>query len=267
MLLVISALIILGGIGYPVVFDVAASFRRNRFRWWDDLHIHSKLMIIGTTTFLFGGFFAILFFEWNNPHTASMSTYEKVVNAFFQSVTTRTAGFNSVDLTTYSNASLIVMMMLMIVGAGACSTGGGIKVTTFSMLVLHAFAKFRSKDKVTVFRRTIPQIAIDRAIATTMLFITLALFGMIAVSAIEEIGHTEEAERREFLQIVFEVVSALGTVGLSINDTWNLLPGSKLVIIILMFVGRLGPIAFFSALSTNPQKGTLQYASEEPITG
>ncbi len=263
----IMLLIVVGGLGYPVVFDIASCMNRFGRRWWDELHIHSKLMLLGTTVLILGGFTAILYLEWNNPQSEDRTTYEKILSAMFQSITSRTAGFNSVDLTKYGNATLIVIMVLMMIGAGPCSTAGGMKVSTIMMVALHALAKFRSQDKVTVYRRTIPQAAIDRAIATTMLFSIVALVGMIAVLAIEEVGTSEDGQRREFLQIAFEAISALGTVGLSINDTWNLLPASKIVIIILMFVGRLGPIVFFSALSTAPKRITLQYASEEPITG
>jgi len=265
---VISGLIIIGGIGYPVLFDLAGRHRRSGFNGlWDDLHIHSKLIILGTIALLVGGFFAILVLEWNNPNASDQSLYTRAMIAGFQSVTCRTAGYNSVDLTTFGNATLIVIMILMLIGAGPCSTAGGMKVTTFFMIIIHAYSRFRGRPNVTVFRRTIPAIAIDRAIATAILFFTVATFGSVLMLSIEQIGQTRETQRIQFLQIIFEVVSALGTVGLSINETWNLTPLSKIVLVLLMFVGRLGPIAFFAALSTSSSKSRIQYASEEPITG
>ena len=265
---VISGLIIIGGIGYPVLFDVAGRHRRNGFSGlWDDLHIHSKLIILGTGALLIVGFFAILILEWNNHNASNQSLYTRCMIAAFQSVTCRTAGYNSVDLTTFGNATLIVIMILMLIGAGPCSTAGGMKVTTFFMIAIHAYSKFRGQQNVTIFRRTIPAIAIDRAMATAILFVTVVTIGSVLLLSIEQIGQTRDTQRFQFLQIVFEVVSALGTVGLSINETWNLTPLSKLVLVILMFVGRLGPIAFFSALATSSPKPRIQYASEEPITG
>ncbi len=266
-IITIASLIIVGGIGYPVLFDVAANLKRSKRVDWVNLHLHSKLTILGTVLLLVGGFLSILGLEWNNPSFEGESTWFRIITAAFQSVTCRTAGFNSVDLTRFGNGTLIVMMLLMLIGAGPCSTAGGMKVTTFLMLVVHAMNRFRGRQNVTMFRRTIPQIAIDRAMATTMLFFSVGAVASIALLSLEQIGQTRETQRFQFLQIVFEVVSAMGTVGLSINDTYNMTTASKLVLVALMFVGRLGPISFFSALANSPGKAGLQYASEEPITG
>jgi trk system potassium uptake protein len=262
-----AALIIIGGLGYPVFFDIASCYKKNRKNWWIDLHIHSKIMLLGTTVLITCGFLSILALEWDNPLTSNMTTYERVLSALFQSITCRTAGFNSVNLLEYGNATLIVMMLLMFIGAGPCSTAGGVKVSTIAMIFGKATSRFRSREHVSAFRRTIPDFAIDRAVTTVMLYVTVALVGSIAILAFEDFGSAEINERDEFLKNVFEVISALGTVGLSITNTAEFLPPSKIVLVMLMFVGRIGPIAFFSALSTSPKKAALTYASEEPLTG
>lgn len=263
----ISALIVTGGIGYPVLFDLGAAFRRSRWRFWDDLHMHSKMMLLGSAALLVGGFATILLLEWNNDAFVGEPVGGRLAIAAFQSVTTRTAGFNSVDLTRLGNATILVIMMLMFVGGGACSTAGGVKVTTMYMLLAHAYSRFRGRQNVSVFRRTIPQVAIDRAMATLVLSVAIAVFACVLLLSTEQLDHSHRPERLEFLQTIFHVVSALGTVGLAISDTGALTAGSKLGLVILMFVGRLGPISFFSALATLPAKGGLQYAPEEPITG
>ena len=263
----ISFLIIVGGIGYPVLFDLAKTLTSSKTRFWEYLHIHSKLTIIGTLLLLLGGFLSILLLEWNNPVYESKPQVDKFMIAAFQSVTCRTAGFNSVDLTKLGNATLIVMMILMLIGGGPCSTAGGMKVPTFFMLIVHAVFRFRGRHWVTIFRRTIPQMAIDRAMATAILFVSLATIAGVVLLSCEQIDHTRQMQRFEFVQLIFEAASALGTVGLSIGQTANLTTISKFVVIGLMFLGRLGPISFFSALSNSPHRKEIQYASEEPIIG
>ncbi len=263
----ISCLIIIGGIGYPVLFDVGASFRRSGRITWDDLHLHSKMVLLTTAGLLVFGAAAIFLLELGNPSFQQHSMFSRFMMAGFQSITCRTAGFNSVDLTLLGNATLIVMMILMLIGGAPCSTAGGMKVTTFMMLLIHAYSRFRGRANVTIFRRTIPQLAIDRATATTMIFISLGVIASVTLLSLEQIGHTKETQRFQFLQIVFEVASSLCTVGLSINQTSELSGASKFVIVILMFVGRLGPISFFSALARSNTKPGIPYAAEEPITG
>lgn len=263
----IASLIVLGGLGYPVLFDLYDSVRRNGGRFWDDLHIHSKIMLIGTSILLGVGGLAIFLLELPNDAFDDDGLGGRFAVAAFQSVTTRTAGFNSVDLTRFGNATLFVMMGLMFIGAGPCSTAGGVKVSTVYMLVMHAWSRFRGRQTVSCFRRTIPQKSIDQAMAILVLSLAVAIMACIVILSTEQIRTYSGASKSDFLPNIFHVVSALATVGLAVSDISQLQPLSKCGLIALMYMGRLGPVSFFAALSNLPAKKSFQYAPEEPITG
>ena len=267
--IVICALIILGGIGFPVILDVYNGFSWSRPFAWQGLHIHSKVTLIGTTFLITFGFVMLLALEWDNAIEQS-PWYGKILIAFFQSVTCRTAGFNTIDLSSLTNASLFLMILLMAIGAGPCSTAGGIKVSTVALLMMQAYRRFQGRACISFFRRTIPQAAVDRAMASTVTFLAVATFACMLLMVAEQSGKSHRHMSRQSdqsLDLIFEVVSALGTVGLSTGMTSNLSDLGKWILIGLMFMGRLGPISVISALSRTVREPKVEFANEEPLVG
>jgi trk system potassium uptake protein TrkH len=238
-------------------------------RYFAQLQPTTKLLLIGTVVLIFGGTGLILFFEW----TLALKEYpwqEKVLVAFFQSVTTRTAGFNTIDLQELSNATLFLFMLFMFIGAGPCSTAGGAKVSTISILLMQAWQRMRGQGKVVAFRRTIPGATLERASMIVMVFVTFIVLGLIGILlGGEPFRHyTVGAQPRDFfMKSMFEVVSALGTVGLSLGITPDLSGWSKVCLMMLMFAGRLGPISMILAVSRPVRNDQLRYASQDVLTG
>jgi trk system potassium uptake protein len=261
--LTIMVLIVSGGIGYPVLMDCLRCFRRYHWRFWPELSLNSKLMIIGSSTLIVGGAISFFLLEMDGI-LRGMTWQEKILVPLFHSVSCRTAGFNTIELKDLSVASLFITVVLMVIGAGACSTGGGVKVTTVSLLFLHAWTRFRNRKFIQLFRRTIPASAVDRAMASAMLFLTIAAVALTTLVVVEQ---SDRETGHEFIDFIFEVSSALGTVGLTTGLTTQLHDPGRLVLIILMFVGRLGPIGVFAALSGERREPGTRFASEEPLVG
>ncbi|MBM4000587.1 MAG: hypothetical protein FJ297_13805 [Planctomycetes bacterium] len=263
----IGLLVVLGGLGFPVLLDLRSNaFGPWRSRW-DRLSVHSKLMLIGTAALLALGTIATLGLEWSNPAFRELPPVGRVTAAVFHSISCRTAGFNTVDIGLMSNATLLISILLMMIGAGPCSTAGGFKVSTAMALVLRAWSTFRGRTRVNVFRRTIPSESIERAFATTLLFLSAALAALVAFLLVEQSNPAHREGERLFLDASFEVFSALGTVGLSTGITPRLTDAGKTVLILLMFIGRLGPITTMMALSRGERPLRIEYPSEEPLIG
>ena len=264
--LVVMALIICGGIGYPVMIDVV----RNWFGPWPDrwgrLMLHTKLMLAGTAALIVFGTASVLMLEAYHALNG-MTLSERLLAAMFQSVTSRTAGFNTLDTATLRDATLFVVILLMLVGAGPCSAAGGYKVTTLMLLLLRAWTTFRGGRRVHLSRRTIPEDVIDRAITTVLLFAVTATIGLVCLLMLQQYHFSDSVSGELFLHASFEVASALGTVGLSTGLTPFLTNWGKVVIIVLMFMGRLGPITVVAAVSLGRREPPIAYASEEPLVG
>lgn len=261
--LTIMTLIITGGIGYPVLTDVVRCVRNYGWRLWPELSLHSKLMLIGSTSLILGGAVVFYLLEINGV-LRDLSTREQVLAPLFHSVSCRTAGFNTVNISDLSIASLFISIALMVIGAGACSTGGGVKVSTAALLFLHAWSRFQNQKYIQLFRRTIPITAVDRAMASAMLFLVIAAAALTIILVIEQTG---KESGDVFIDFMFEVASALGTVGLSTGLTPELSSLGRLVLVVLMFLGRLGPISVFAALSRERKAPSVRFASEEPLVG
>ncbi|MFO0944360.1 MAG: potassium transporter TrkG [Planctomycetota bacterium] len=264
--LTIISLIVLGGIGFPVMNDLV---RRTPTGWkfnYSHLQLHSKLMLVGTAGLLGGGTVIILAFEWNDV-LADLSYADKLFVAFFQSTTTRTAGFNTIAIGQLTEATLFVMILLMMIGAGPCSTAGGFKVSTAMVLLVQSWCKFRGKTKVNVFHRSISPETITRSLVSVMMFSVIGVVGLIFILSIEHSNQGHDVGTSRFLDSFFEVVSALGTVGLTTGITPLLSDPSRLVIIVLMFIGRIGPITTIVVLSNEPKEQFLQYPKEEVLLG
>lgn len=264
--LTIMGLIISGGIGFPVMIDLHRNWHLRWRKMWDALHLHSKMMLIGTGGLIGFGTLAFLLLEWNNA-LQGLPLGNKLLVALFQSVTTRTAGFNTVEIGALTNATLFVVMLLMLVGAGPCSTGGGFKVSTLMVLVIRAWSTFRGFRRVNVFRRTIPTEVMARATATALVFAVVTIGALTSLLVIEQAQVPHVESQGVFLEAAFEVISALGTVGLSTGITPQLSDIGRTVIILAMFIGRLGPISVFVALSRADRSSNLEYPQEEPLIG
>lgn len=287
---IIMLLIITGGIGFPVVLDLLRNLvrpipggdaRRHRGllgrirlmcenvpRLAESLTLHSKLMLLGTSGLILLGFGGILLLEWDGA-LAEMPWEQKLLVAAFQSVTPRTAGFQTIDMAVLGDATLFLLVILMMIGAGPCSTAGGFKVSTLAVLLANAGSKFAGRSRIWLFRRTIAPETVASASATALIAGTVAALGLIAMLIFEPAAHfgTETAGERSFLATVFEVASALGTVGLSMNYSTTMSALGKLIIVGLMFVGRLGPISVFIALARSQQRQVIEFPKEEVLIG
>ena len=264
--LTIAALIVVGGIGFPVLLDLNKNWRKGLLEGWANLHIHSKFMLIGTTCLLLGGFVGTLLLEGDGA-LAEMPLWKKLLVSGFHSVTCRTAGFNTIELASLTNATLFISMLLMLIGAGPCSTGGGFKVSTVMVMAVHAWKTFHGMTRVNFARRTIPEVVTQQATATALLFTVIAIVALTTLLVFEQSSVPHPKNQGLFLDAAFEVVSALGTVGLSTGFTASLSTIGKIIIIVLMFLGRLGPISVFVALSLTQRQTPVEYPKEEPLIG
>jgi len=262
--LVICGLIIVGGIGFPVIFDVGSRLRQRRY-FWQKLSIQSKLMLIGTAGLLAIGAVSFWLLEWDEA-LARESLRNRILMGLFHSTTCRTAGFNTIDYAALASPTLFLTIILMAIGAGPCSTGGGFKVSTFMTLAVSSWTSFRGLPRANVFKRTIPATAVRRATATALLFGAVATVALVALLTVESDG-IAASRPRWFLEALFECISALATVGLSTGITASLTDPGKFVLIALMLIGRLGPITAAVALGRQRQPYQPEYLEEEPLVG
>jgi trk system potassium uptake protein len=276
-LLVISILVILGGLGYLALSELARWWRtarrhgagvRLRLRRKHRLSSHTWSVMVTTSILLLVGWILFAVFEWTNT-LGAMSVLDKLTNALFMSVTPRTAGFNTIDYTAIGNDSAALTMMLMFVGGSPGSTAGGIKTTTLAVLVAIGMSRMRGLRFVGLKDRAIPQGTIERTMGIVLLAALVLAVSFFTLSAIQSVGHTAAESRQEFLPIAFETVSAFSTVGLSMNETGALRAPSELVVIGLMFIGRVGLIAFFTAivLRRSHPPAYLRPAQEDVLVG
>lgn len=259
--IVIMALIILGGIGFIVQLELIAKWR-GRIR---ALSLHSKIVLRATLLLILAG--AALFFLFESGNALKNGTLPSaLLTSVFQSVTARTCGFNTVDIGLLTNSTLLVLLVLMFIGAAPGSTGGGIKVTSFSLMMLIIWNKIKGREDVSVFNRTIPREILTRTVA---ILIASALIIFIIVSILlfthPQNGETAKDSRQYFIVYLFEAVSAFGTVGLSLGITPELSLMQKIAVTVLMFVGRIGPITL--AYAWYSRKTGLAYAEESVMVG
>ena len=236
--IVTSSLIILGGIGYIVWWDVLRVLRLRRtkkVRFFRDLTLHSKIAVTATLILILTGAVLIFAFEYNNPQTIKDYTLlQKIEVSLFQSVTTRTAGFATVPQENLTNASAFVCLLLMFIGGSPVGTAGGIKTVTFAVLVASAFASVRNKENTEVFGRQLTKQAVSKAVAVTCMSFIIMFTSTVFLSAVTEANA---------LDIIYETVSATATVGLTRNFTTSLSSIGKIIIIVTMYLGRVGPIS------------------------
>ena len=235
---VIIFLIILGGIGFWVIIDVINVLKkRNGFR---ALTLHSKIVLSMTGTLIFVGMVGFLFFEWHNT-LSGLSLDGKLLSATFLSVTARTAGFNTVPIDALTNSTLLLLIIFMMIGASPGSCGGGIKTTSFTVMIAMIFARLRDRQQVRLFKRGVPELIVSRVIGIVFLWLVTVIVVTMVMLVIEHPGGPHEQGRTLFLEVIFEVFSAMGTVGLSTGLTPTLTGFGKFLIIVLMYIGRIGP--------------------------
>lgn len=245
----IMALITIGGLGF-IVWDDLFKFKKT-----GKLRLHTKLVLIISTALIFGGALILLVFEYTNPDTiGGFGLMQKIQASLFQSVTARTAGFNTIDFSAMREQSILVMIMLMLIGGSPGSTAGGIKTTTVGILVIAAFSVVKGASKVNIFGRRIGTEQIMRAIAIVMLSVFVVFAGMTVIMAADGVSMTEAA---------FEVSSAFATVGATMGITSTLSNVSKLTLIILMYLGRVGIIT--AAMAITKRRHMYEERIEYPV--
>lgn len=247
------ALIILGGLGFPVLVNLY-HYRRV----WR-LTLHSRLVLITSAVLVLGGVLSVAAFEWSNPATlGGESLGTRSLMALFQGVTPRTAGFYTVDYTGMRDTTLLVQLGMMFVGTAPVSTGGGVKVTTLALLFLVVLAQVRGGEEVSAFGRRLPRQIIARALSVLALASLLVLVATLALMV---------SDGLPLLPAIFEITSAFGTVGLTLNVTPELSSFGKLLVAAMMFFGRVGPITLVLALSARQKPHRYSYPQEDIAIG
>jgi trk system potassium uptake protein TrkH len=240
--LTIPALFIVGGIGYGVLTELA------RVRRWHRFSLHAKLMLLGTAVLIVGSVALFAVLEWRNPGTLGGlgGPGEKLLASWFQGVTTRTAGFNTVDIGAMEDSTTTMFIALMVIGAGPTSTGGGIKVTTIIVMLLATVAFFRRQSQLHAFGRSIDLEQVLKVMALTAISLIVVFTGVFLLTL---------THQGDFLDVAFEVASAFGTVGLTRGETGALDGFGRAVIMAIMFIGRVGPLTlgFFLATRVQPR--------------
>lgn len=264
----VMALIVLGGIGFSVWFDVAQQwghFRnktngRNIKFYIQHLMPHTKLVLIMTGTVILSGVILFLMAEWNNPSTiGNLSVGNKIMTAFFQTITMRTAGFSTVDYTLVKPVSLLVFVCTMFIGGGPGGTAGGLKVTTFALTILLAVREVRQTKYVNFAHRTVPDAIMRSAFTIALMYILTLLIGSgLLLTFNPEAG---------YLKLLFEAISALATVGVSAGLTPTLSTASHWILILLMYMGRIGPMTMIMSLGKKSKTYDVRYSETDIIIG
>ena len=260
---VTSLLIVLGGLGFPVWWDIlrviGLSVRKRSPRFLSHLTLQSKMALTATAILLFGGGLIILLLENNNPATlGGLSFFDKVQVALFQSVTTRTAGFATVDQAALTPATTALCLILMFIGGSPVGTAGGVKTVTVLVLAAYAFSTVRGKREVGLFHRRIPRDALRKSVAVVGMSFLIAAVSTLLLAAV--------TPDRELADILYETVSATATVGLSRNLTPTLTTAGKLIVAVTMYLGRVGPISLAVAFGVTREKQNIVNNPTEPVS-
>lgn len=253
--LTISYLIIFGGMGFAVISSFIYVIRKGKNRF----NLTAKISLTMGIALTFIGMILFLLFEFNNMETiGEMTFFEKLIASFFQSVTLRTAGFNTVSLSEIRPATIFISYILMFIGASPGSTGGGIKTTTFAILIFYVIGILRKKEYIEMFNRRIDWEIMNKALAIIMISLAYISFVTVTILALENLP---------LEKVLYEVISAFATVGLSMNLTTQLGTISKILIIFTMFVGRLGPLTIALAFTEQRKKSSLKFPKEDILVG
>ncbi len=249
-------LIVIAGLGFPVWWDVLHAVREGRKHHWNlkrmlmQLRLHSKMVLLMTGILIFGGALLILIFEWNNPETLGNQPFgQRIMDALFQSVTTRTAGFYTIDQSKFSNATAFLSVILMFIGGSPAGTAGGVKTVTALVLLLGVVSIVRNRNDVDIFRRKISDFYVKKALSVVAVSMTVLFCAVMLLCCTESAG---------FMDILYEAASAIGTVGLTRGLTPFLSVPGKLIISLAMYLGRVSPITMAIAF-TGKKKNVHNY--------
>ncbi|HBS85386.1 MAG: ATPase [Bacteroidetes bacterium GWF2_38_335] len=261
--LIVAGLLIMGGLGFPIVFNFLHYIKHLVLNKWFTrkvkhipwvISMNTRIVLITTTFLIVSGTILFYFFEYNNT-LKEHSGIGKVIEAFFCSVTPRTAGFNTIDNSAISGATILLVLFLMWVGASPGGTGGGVKTTTFAVSILNAISLARGKKRIEVYRREISSLSIMRAYS--MIFLSFVVIGF----AVMILSFTDGD--KGLIKLVYETVSAYSTVGLSMGITFDLSDGGKIILTIVMFIGRVSMLTILVALMRRTRFLNYRYPSEE----
>ena len=259
-LLVLCALIILGGLGFSVILECL----HHRFRW-RSFSLHAKLVLLISGILLMLGTLLTLLLEWRNPATLGqegLGFFDRLINAFFQSVTLRTAGFASMDQALLTDSSKLLGCLFMFVGASSASTGGGVKTTTAAMLLLVMWSVVRGRERITVFGRELSASTARRAVTIVLIGVLMVILCTCLISTLEK--------DFELIDLLYETVSAFSTTGLSSVSTPRLSAASHMLLMGLMYLGRVGPLTLALALASrleNSALGRVRFPEEKIMIG
>lgn len=254
--LTILILFIVGGLGYIVVIDI---FRK---RSWKKLSLHSKIVITSTSILFVIGFLLLFLLEsWNTGTYGQLSLGERLLASAFQSMTPRSAGFNTIDIGGMLAVSQFILIILMFIGAASGGTGGGVKINTIVVLILATINTFRGGGQIHAFKRRISQDSVMRALAVVISSLTFVLLITILLTI------TENLMEDHFLEVLFEATSAFSTTGLSMGLTGELSTAGKIIVTITMYLGRLGPLTLAYALAQKKQTSKIGYPEDHVLIG
>jgi trk system potassium uptake protein TrkH len=260
--LTVMGLIVAGGIGFIVHYELLMRLAGRQRR----LSVHTRIVLIATAVLIAGGALTFFAFE-RNGILRELPGQNQALAALFQSVTARTAGFNTVDIAGLSNQTILMTLILMFIGASPGSTAGGVKTTSAGLLLLLMWSRARGREEVTVFHRTIPRELLNRMVsiilAATLSIVLIASVVLIAAEGAPSPGQS----RHLFVEYFFETVSAFGTVGLSMNVTPGLNPVQKAAIMLMMIAGRVGPLTLAFSLARAAGRKQIIYAEEGVMVG
>ena len=255
-----AVLTILGGLGFFVLLEIYQNHLH-----FAKFSLHTKLVLVITAILLLLGFVLTIALEWTNEATlGGMSLFDKLMNGFFQSVTLRTAGFSTIDQAALTDSSKLIGIIFMFIGASPASTGGGVKTTTIGVLILMVISIVRAHDSVVIFGKQIPVNVFKRALTVVLISLFIVVICACALSI------SERNSDMDMIDLLFEATSAFGTVGLSSVGTPNLSLFSQMLIIPVMFFGRVGPLTLAFALANKLEhnaKNRLHYPEDRPMIG
>lgn len=259
-LVVVMVLALAGGLGFLVIEELGAWVRYGRRG--TRLSLHARIVVVATIAVSLAGAAAFALLEWDGT-LAALTPGERLMHALFGGAATRTAGFNTVDFGAVRTPTALVTMGLMFVGGAPGSTAGGVKVTTFALLVVLAVSRLLGRRSVSAFHRTIPEETLGRAAGLMVLAVIVLAVGLLALVAVDP----NAAAHATFLAYMFEAVSAFGTAGITMNLTPELSPGARHVVTALMFLGRVGIMTAAAALVLGPRAVPFRYAKEDVAIG
>lgn len=246
--------VILGGLGFPVMYEL----RRQplAFSRWS---VHAKITLLGSAALIAGGALLIGLYEWHNPDTlGALNGTGKWLGALFHSVTSRTAGFNTIDMGATTLETQTVNWALMFIGGGSAGTAGGVKVTTFFLLGFAVWAEIGGHHETVAFRRRVPEQSLRLAVTVVLMALTVVAFGTLGLLSVSDFALHD---------VIFETISATFTVGLSTGITGDMPPAGRCILIVLMFVGRVGSVTVATALALRGHHRRYRYPEERPIIG